>query len=116
VKDPAQVSFVQIRNHDAIYLHVVALVIITALAEEPVVDDTMNVELVKQRVTVLQKLAPTSKNCEGGAYLGNRGGEDDNFIQLAYPLHELVDTWSLDDIYVVVLAFNLNGDGEIGLV
>jgi hypothetical protein len=95
-------------------------VIITALAEEPVVDDTMDVELVKQRVTVLQKLAPTSKNREGGrgggAYLGNRGGEDDNFIQLAYPLHELVDTWSLDDIYVVVLAFNLDGDGEIGLV
>jgi hypothetical protein len=51
-----------------------------------------------------------------GAYLGNRGGEDNNFIQLADPLHELVDTGSLDNIYVVILAFNLDGDGKVGLV
>jgi hypothetical protein len=91
------------------------LVVITTLAEEPVVDDTVDVELVEQWVTVLRTLAPTSKRC-GRTYLGNRGGKDNNFIQLANPLHELVDTWSLDDIYVVVLAFNLDGDGEVGLV
>jgi hypothetical protein len=50
------------------------------------------------------------------AYLGDGCSEDNNFVQLADALHELVDAWSLDDVYVVVLAFDLNGNGEVGLV
>jgi hypothetical protein len=49
-------------------------------------------------------------------YLGDRCREDDNFIQLAYPLHKLVDARSFDDIYVVVLALNLDWDSEVGLM
>lgn len=39
------------------YLHVVTLVIVTTLTEEPVVYDTMDVQLVQKRVTVLGELA-----------------------------------------------------------
>jgi hypothetical protein len=50
------------------------------------------------------------------AYLGDGCSEYNNFVQLADALHELVDAWSLDDVYVVVLAFNFNGNGEVSLV
>jgi len=53
---------------------------------------------------------------ESFAYLRDGGGEDNDFIQLADTLHELVDAGSLDDIHIVVLAFNLNRDSEVGLM
>ena len=49
-------------------------------------------------------------------HLGHGSGEDNDFIQLADSLHELVNPGSLDDIDVVKLAFNLNRDREIGLM
>jgi ferritin-like protein len=39
------------------YLYVVSLVVVTAFAEESVMHNTMNVELVEQRITILHLLA-----------------------------------------------------------
>jgi hypothetical protein len=52
----------------------------------------------------------------GWTYLGNGCSEHNNFVQLAHSLHKLVDTRTLDNIHVMVLAFNLDGNGEVGLV
>ena len=39
------------------YLHVVTLVVVTTLTEKPVMYDTVDVQLVQKRVTVLEELA-----------------------------------------------------------
>lgn len=49
-------------------------------------------------------------------YLGDRGGKHDHLIKLANPLHELIHTRSFDHIHIVILAFDLHGNGEIGLM
>jgi hypothetical protein len=49
-------------------------------------------------------------------YLRNGRREDDNFIQLPDALHELVNARSLNDVDVVVVALDLHGYREIGLV
>ncbi len=49
-------------------------------------------------------------------YLGDRRGEYNNFIQLAHSLHKLVDSRSLNDIYVVIVAFNFDRYRKVGLV
>lgn len=49
-------------------------------------------------------------------YLGHRGSEDYNLVQLAYPLHEIIHTWSLYHVHIVVLPFNLHRNSEVRLV
>jgi hypothetical protein len=49
-------------------------------------------------------------------YLRNGRGKNHNLVQLADPLHELIHTWSLDDVYIVVLSLNLDGDSKVGLM
>jgi len=92
--------FPQIAAHHAQILDVVALVVVAAFAEEPVMYYVVYVELVEQRITVL----------------GYRGREDDDLIQLPDSLHEGVDARSLDDVDIVVLAFDLDRDCEVRLV
>lgn len=50
------------------------------------------------------------------AYLRDGSGEDHNFIQLSYPLHELIHTRPLYDVDVVVIALNLHRNSEVGLM
>lgn len=64
------------------------------------VDDVVDVKLVQQGVAVLR----------------NRCREHDDLVQLTDALQEGVNAWSLDDIDVVRLSFNLDGNGEVGLV
>ena len=97
-------------------LYVVALVVVAAFAEESVVDNAVNVELVEKRITVLQSLARLFGTSRQWTYFGNRCGENDNLVQFAHSLHELVHTRSLDDIDIVILAFNLHGNGKVCLV
>jgi hypothetical protein len=49
-------------------------------------------------------------------YLGHGRSEDDDFVEFANPLHELVHARTLDDIDVVIVALDLHGYCEIGLV
>ena len=48
--------------------------------------------------------------------LGDRGGENYNLVELANPLHELVDTRSFDNVNVVVLSFYLNRNRKVCLM
>jgi hypothetical protein len=48
--------------------------------------------------------------------LGDRGGEDDNLVKLAHSLHELIYTRSFDYVDIMILALNLDGYREVGLV
>lgn len=52
----------------------------------------------------------------GITYLRNGRSEYHNFVQLANSLHEFINTRSFYDVYVVIVSFNLNRDGEICLV
>ena len=49
-------------------------------------------------------------------YLGYRCCENNNLVELTHPLHERIYTWSLDHIYIVILALNLNWNSEICLM
>ena len=49
-------------------------------------------------------------------YLRHRSGKDNNFIQFSHAFHELVHTGPLDYINVMILAFNLDRYGKVGLM
>lgn len=100
-------------------LDIVALVVIAALSEESVVDDFVDVELVQQRVSILQIITlvlvePLRRSDK--THLRDRRCEHYNLVQLANSLHELIDAWSLYHIDVVVVTLNLDRDGEVGLM
>lgn len=71
-----------------------------ALAEQPVMHDVVDIQLVEEGVAVLRDWSR----------------EHDHLVQLAHPLHELVDAWTLDDINIVVVAFDLDRYCEVRLV
>ena len=50
------------------------------------------------------------------AVFRHRSGENDDFVDFANALEEGVDTGALDDVDVVVLAFNFYRDCEVGLM
>ena len=58
---------------------------------------------------------PSELGCEK-TYLGNGCSEYHNLIELADAFHELVHSWSLDHIDVVVVALDFNGYCEVSLV
>ena len=82
------------------HLDVVAPVVVAALAEEPMADDVVNVEAVEHRIGVL----------------GQRGGEDDDLVDLAHALEEIVHARPLDHVDVVRLVLDLDRHNEVGLV
>jgi hypothetical protein len=53
---------------------------------------------------------------EGIAVFGYRCGEDDNFVDLADTFQESINARAFDYVDIVVLSFNFDGNGEIGLV
>lgn len=99
------------------YLDIVALVVVAALPEQAMSHHAMNVELVQHRVGVLSqsKVGRTSTLAESSAQrrkgqktdFGKRGGEDDDFVDLAHPPQELIDAGSFDDEHVVRLVLYL---------
>lgn len=102
-------------------LDIVPLVIVAGLAEEAVMDHIVDIELVQERVAILKRLLDNDPKGmgtghPGHTYLGDRSREDDDFIQLSYPLHELIYTRSLYDVHIVVVALYFYRNGEIGLV
>jgi len=62
------------------------------------------------------KLLAIFENEKGYPYLGDRSSENDDFIELAHPLHKLIHAWSLDNIDVMKLPLNLHRDSKICLV
>jgi hypothetical protein len=81
-------------------LDIVALVVITALPEEPMMHDLMNIQLVE----------------EGVAVFGHRCGEHYDLVNLAHAFEKGIHARPFYDVDVVILTFNLNGDREICLV
>lgn len=49
-------------------------------------------------------------------HLGNRSREDDHLVEFANSLHKLINTRSLDDVNIVIVSLNLDGDRKVGLV
>lgn len=74
--------------------------VVTALSEQSVVDYTVNVELVKQRIAIF----------------GYRRRKNNDFVQLAHALHEGVHTRPLNHINIVILTFYLDRNSKIRLV
>ncbi len=50
------------------------------------------------------------------AYLGHGCCEDNNLVELANSLHELVDTGPFDHINIMVVTLNFHRYCEVGLV
>lgn len=51
------VSFQDDSGQNKAYLDVVSLMVVATFAEESVVDDTMDIELIKERIAVLELLS-----------------------------------------------------------
>jgi hypothetical protein len=47
-------------------------------------------------------------------YLGKRGSKDDDLVNLAHFSEEVIDARSFNDIDVVRLRFNFDGDNVVG--
>jgi hypothetical protein len=63
-----------------VYHYIVSLVVVTTLAEESVVNDTVNVELIEEGITVLYPLALMLSLVFGFAHLRDGSSEDNNFV------------------------------------
>ena len=100
------------------YLHVVASVVVAALAEQPVRHDAVDIELVKHRIRVLTTpIRHGDKiDCNIGTNLAQTCCEHHHFVDLAHLLEEVVHARSLDDIHIVPVVFNLNGDNVVRLL
>lgn len=101
-------------------LDVISLVIIAAFSEKPVMDNLMNVQLVKERITILHEMSVDSLEESATrkfiTYFRNGGGKNNDLIELAYPLHELVDARSFYDIYIMIIALNFYWYRKVRLV
>ena len=99
-------------------LDVIALMVVAALPEKPMVNDLVDVQLVEQRIAILAHVSALKRSNEKGseAYLGDRSSKHNHFIELTNSLHELIHAWSLDHINVVKLALDLDRYREVGLV
>ena len=93
-------GFSQVATHHAEILHVVALVVVAAFSEESVMYHVVDVQLIEQRVAVF----------------GHRGCEDDHFVDLTHSLEESIDARPFYDIDVVVLPFDFDWNGHVGLM
>ena len=100
------------------YLHVVASVVVAALAEQPVRHDAVDIELVKHRIRVLTTPIRhgDKNNCNIETNLAQTCCEHHHFVDLAHLLQEVVNSWSLDDIYVVPVILDLDRHYVVGLL
>lgn len=99
------------------YLDIVALMVVTTLAEQPMVNNAVDVQLVQKRISVLRNVSMLQqKRCKRGTNLGNRCSEDNNFVQFTHSLHELIDTWPLDNVNIMILTLDLHRDREVCLM
>lgn len=99
-------------------LDVVALVVVATFPKQAMMHDIVNVQLVEQRVSILghRRQNQTPDMISRKTYFGDRSCKYHNLIELANALHELIDAWSFDDIYIMILALNLHRYRKIGLI
>lgn len=93
-------SVLQVTSELREILDIVALMVVATISEETMMDDGMNVKLVKKRVAILR----------------NGRGKDNNFVEFSNPLHELIHTGPFYDIDVVIRSFNFDGYSEVRLL
>ena len=78
-------------------------------------DDVVNVEVVQHGISVLPVVRqPSVVFLAEAAHLGQACCKYYNFIDLPHALHEGVDAWPFDNIHVVYLVFNLDGNDKVG--
>lgn len=98
-------------------LDVVALVVVATFPEQAMMDNIVDVELIKKRVAILSQPSATKQEQHViNAYLRNRSGKNYNLIELTHTLHELIHTRPFDDIDVMKCALNLDWYSEVGLM
>ena len=100
------------------YLHVVASVVVAALAEQPVRHDAVDIELVKHRIRVLTTPIRhgDKNNFNIGTNLAQTCCEHHHFVDLAHLLQEVVYARAFDNIHIMPMILNLNWDDVIGLL
>ena len=59
---------------------------------------------------------PCSQQCHRITNLAQTSGKNNDFVNLAHLLEEVVHARSLDDIHVVPVVLNLNGDNVVRLL
>jgi hypothetical protein len=77
--------------------------------------DSVNIELIQQRVAILLPLATLTTD-EQETYLRDGSGKDDYFVQFPDPFHKSIHPRSLDYIDIMILSFDFHRDGKISLM
>lgn len=101
------------------YLDVVALMVVAAFSEQPMVHNIMYIKLIKEWIAVLsadRSANALHKQKVKGSYLCNRSGKDDNLVELSDALHKLVHSRPLDDVNVVILTLDFDRYREVRLM
>ena len=60
--------------------------------------------------------SPRRQKCHGITNLAQTSGKNNDFVDLAHLLQEVVNSWSLDDIYVVPVILDLDRHYVVGLL
>jgi len=99
------------------YLDVVAFMAVAALAKQSMCDGLVNVQLVEDRIGVLERRWLRKHGVHvGGTYFAQTCGVHDDFVELAHPFEEKVDTRALEDVKVMPMVLDFDGDDKVGLL
>lgn len=104
------------RDRAGPYFDVIPSVVVTALPEQSVSDNFVNVQLVQDGVRVLQRAVRMLFADKGNStHLAQASGEDDDLVDLTHLLQKVVHSRALDDIDVVPLPFDFDRNDVVSL-
>jgi hypothetical protein len=89
--------------------------IVTALSEESVMNNSVDIQLVEKRITVLLTVSPLILS-RIMTNLGDTGSKHYHFIKFTNSLHELINARSFYDVDIVILTLNLHGYRKVCLM
>jgi hypothetical protein len=100
------------------YLYINSFVIVTALAEQSMCDDMMDIQFVQCRVHILNASVRHAHESPGvnGSNLSQTCGEYYNFVNFTHLFQKIVHSWALGYVGVVPLILDFDWYNKIGLL
>ena len=98
------------------HFDVVSFMVVTAFSEKSMSNHPVDIEHIQYRIGVLNtfRLPPQDATLPGKTHLGQTSSEDNNLVNLPHFLQEMIHPRSFDNIDVMGLRLDLNGDDVVG--
>ena len=106
-------------EHEA-YLDIVPSMVVAAFSEQPMGNDMMHIQLVEHGIGILSAFLSSARHPiisrETKTNLAQTRREDDDLVNLAHLLQEVINAWSLDNVDVMPVVLNFDGHDIVRLL